>query len=489
MKFLINNLDRKFFARENELKKIAELLKSTDSKILCVYGRRRVGKTELIEQALKKQRLIKIEGIQNLSFEDQIFRAQLQLAHILENSKVSEIKLNTWYEFFELLYKHVYQNQSQNSSVVLYLEELQWLANYSTELISDLKYFWDNYFRKIPGFLLVLCGSSPSFMINSVINSSALYNRSQHTINLKQFSLSETIKYLGSSYTPSQVLEAYLTVGGIPEYLNYLKQDKSIFLALCKNSFLPNSFFNEEKSRVFISSLRKNKYYEKIVDLLAQNKYLERNDIVRKLERQSGGDLSMLFEDLEKCELISSYSPFYLNNSKKLVRYQIADQYLQFYYKFILPLSNQIENSRFIKDPTKAIAVNSYNIWLGFAFERWIRSIQHKVAAHLGFGGVEYKSGTFFSRKTTDVDKGFQWDLVFDRKDKVLTLCEIKYYSQQVDSNVIEEFEKKVALLPDKYTKNRTIQRVLIAPNGISQELENRHYFDFVLDLDSLCTF
>ena len=126
--------------------------------------------------------------------------------------------------------------------------------------------------------------------------------------------------------------------------------------------------------------------------------------------------------------------------------------------------------------------MNNYQIWLGFAFERFCRKY-HRVIAHiLGFSAVHYRSGTYFSRRIAQENPGFQIDLLFDRDDRVITVCEIKYTQTSVSAKVIDEFSRKFELLPD--ARHKTIHRVLITNGGIDASLQNRAYFDTVITLN-----
>ena len=138
-----------------------------------VYGRRRVGKTELIEHTLQDRNLIKLEGVENGNKQAQMVRVLYQLSKIFNDKLITHLHFDTWLELFDFI-----AGKISVGEWTLYLEEVQWLADYQDELISDLKYVWDNTLRRNPELLLVLCGSSPSFMQNQVIHSKALYNRS-----------------------------------------------------------------------------------------------------------------------------------------------------------------------------------------------------------------------------------------------------------------------------------------------------------------------
>lgn len=212
--------------------------------------------------------------------------------------------------------------------VTLYLEEFQWLSNYKVELIAEIKFFWDNYWKKNNDFTLILCGSSPSFMAAKVVHPKAMYNRSLHEFTIAPFSAAETMAFLGPKRKKIEALQALLLVGGIPEYLKYLKKESSLYLALAKNSFTVNGFFKGEFERVFVSSLENNPNYKRILHFLSGQRNATRDELADHLGIKSGKNLTVVLEDLQSCGFISPYTPFDKGPSSILARYEISDPYL-----------------------------------------------------------------------------------------------------------------------------------------------------------------
>lgn len=472
-----------FVGRHDEIELIQKVQKLNSASILTVFGRRRAGKTELIEQTLRTRSLLKFEGLEHGSPAVQRRNFLTDLARYLNNPLMAKLKLNTWREVFELLAEQV-----KAGRWTIYFEELQWMANYHDDLIAELKLVWDNRFKRNPNLLIVLCGSSPSFMIKKVIKSKALYNRSQYQIHLHEFTIQDAKLFLAKrSLSSFELMDIYLSVGGLPEYLNYLKPYASGYLGLCSESFKKNGFFVSEYDRVLVSSLGKQDIYENILKYLAQKKSATREEILNKLNLKSGGTASRVLLDLELCGFIGRFTPVDAKATSTLVKYQITDSYLQFYFKFIAPQSTEINRGKFDKNPTQALSMTAYRQWLGLAFERWCRQNAHLIAERLGFAAVEYSSGPYFKKGTTkkgNTSEGVQIDLMFIRKDRNLTICEIKYTDTPTDSTVIPEFERKLALVD--LGKRYSITRVLISAYGADQKLRDRMYFDRILNLEDL---
>jgi len=299
----------------------------------------------------------------------------------------------------------------------------------------------------------------------------------------KKLTLLETNEFL-KKRSDREVMDAYLTIGGVPEYLKWVSKESSVLLSLCKNSFSSNAFFAREYERIFTSSLSHNKYYKEIIEILSKKKYATRNELAKILDASSGGTLSSVLLDLEKSGFIGAYHPFNTSENSLLTRFTIEDNYLQYYFRCIKPLQKNIESGAYDLNPKMALVMDSYIKWLGFSFERFCRKYHYVIARILQFAAVNYKSGAFFSRATEKEAPGYQIDLIFDRADNVYTICEIKYFQGKVGTSVIQEFETKLSLFPNK--SNKTIHKVLICSEGADEALVNNGYFDEIITVAQL---
>lgn len=466
--------NKHFIGRKLELDSLTRIAAIPEASIIVVYGRRRVGKTELLEQVFRNRHLIKFEGIEGENSAHQMKHVLLQLAKYTQNPLIAQLHCEHWVQVFELIAQSIGE-----TCYTLYFEETQWLACYKNEFIAELKYVWDNQLRHNHQLKVILCGSSPSFMINHVVNSKALYGRSMYEMHVQPFSLHETHDFF-QKRSAREIMDAYLTIGGIPEYLKCIKNSSSLLLGICENSFKRNAYFSLEYKKIFISSMADNKHYKAIIDLLSKKRFMTRKAIAKALKTTTGGQLSDILNDLLTCNFITKYSPYYQKSGSYLTRYCIADRYLDFYFKFIAPISDNIAQGNYDTNPLQALNLSSYQKWLGFAFERFCRENHAFIAKILGFSGVQYRHGVFFNRNTDKQDPGFQIDLVFDRADRVMTLCEIKYLQRKVGVEVIAEFEQKLLLM--SISPKITLQKVLISTEGPNDSLISRAYFDrFIL--------
>ena len=484
--------NKNFVGREQEWKILQAVDRSSKAEIIAIYGRRRVGKTELIEQFFLKNNVWKFEGIQpdlkkkKGHLEErryQIFQCLRVLGKYLQKEKeYSLIKIDYWSQFFDLLLPHL-----EKRRIILYFEEVQWIANYQDEFMAELKQFWDNHFRHIKKFRLIFSGSSPSFIIGQFLSQSAMYNRSEHLIHLMPFSLQETQAFLKKSNNRELML-ATLYTGGVCEYLKQVKGKNTIFQNLCEKSFSKDGFFVHEYNKIFVSNMSTNRHYLNVIRYLAQVKYATRNQIAKKVLKQSsaGGEFTKLLIDLETCGFIERYTPIESDVNTILSRYILSDEYLQFFFKFIQPNLKNIQKSIYNQNPLKVVTNQQFSIVMGLNFERWCRKNEYLLAQIMNFGNVEYKAGAFFNRKTETDDPTFQIDLMYIRKDHRIIICEIKYYDGIVGAKVKNDVNKKLEKFKElrpKY-KNYSYETALITTEGTTPTLKD--YFDYIITFDQL---
>ena len=480
-----------FVGRQDEIARLKEITSRHQASFIVVYGRRRVGKTELVEQFFRGEMVFKFEGLEleeNKTFESlqkiQINNCLKRLSDYLENPLLQKIICSSWTEFFELL-----NEVACHKNIVLYFEEIQWLASYQSHFFAELKPFWDDFWRHNKKFKLVICGSSTSFIVDQLLSSKAIYARVQEEFHLKEFDITETKAFLKNKGN-KEVMLAQLAVGGISEYLNRLKGAGTVLSNLCKHSFIPSSFFSLEKDKIFVSSLSRNKYYKKIIEFLAKKKFADALEITKSIKgnARGGGSITLILEDLKRAGFIKKYNPIHKEERSKLVRYCLQDEYLQFYYKFIQPKLKKIEGKVFVKDPIKALNKKSFEIVMGFNFERWCQKNAHLFARILGFSGMEYEAGPFFDKKTQKEKNGVQIDLMYIIKGSKIVICEIKYFNGLVGNSVCKSIQEKIRLFQEsqpKY-KNYTYEAILITTEGVKDRAIIETVFDRVVTFDDI---
>lgn len=492
MKYLQVPKNTNFVGRKTEIARLERLQKTDEAKILVFYGRRRVGKTELIEQFFAKKKILKFEGLQpdfenplskRKEFERQMANCLRMLAHYRSDSAYSKLLLTSWSEFFEILSPLI-----SEEDVILYFEELQWLANYSADFLAELKIFWDNRWRHIDGLNIVFCGSSPAFVVGEFMSNKALYGRSVHLFHIHPFDLHETASFMKVGF--KEALTAQLTIGGVVEYLKIFGSYPSFFTGLVEESFTPHGAFVTEIDKIFVSNMRGHPAYRSVIEQLSHKRYLNRSELMTRTGASSGGTFSRILGDLELCGFIDRYSPIHLHGSTKtfkssLTRYTLGDFYLKYYHTFIAPKLQSILKKQYEASPARALNQRQYEIMLGLNFEVWCRNNSLLIAKHLGFDRIEFQSGSLFFRESLPQ---FQIDLMFIRADHRIIVTEIKFGSENVDRQVVTKLRQNINEIIKRLPqyKNYTFESALICPESSPNTERLRSEIDHVVYVDQL---
>ena len=474
-----SHLKMNFVGRTGELEKIRKQLDRSDSSIVLVYGRRRIGKTELIRTSLGERRAVFFEGLENRSKKEQLTAFIAQLNFQFREADLSGRKISTWLEAFELLHECL---KAEPAHIVF--DEFQWMANYRADVISELKLMWDGYLSKIPGTTLILSGSIASFMLDKVLNSSALYGRIESIVHLTEFSIQESNQFLESRGS-REVWDARMLFGGVPQYLELASRSPSIGLAVKDLYFHPEGYLFQEYDRIFVSHFGRNPNYGKVIRCLSEKPYgLFRDELLRRAGVASGSSATSVLRDLEAAGFIRLEHPFDQKGRSRIMKYSLADAYLRFYFQFVEPNTVQIKQGNQESVYRSVIGSGAYHNWMGRAFEQVCMDHAHLLSKILGFDAVNYTFGSYF-RSYQKKNPGVQMDLIFDRADHVMTLCEIKNQSAPVGLSVIAEVERKVEVLRNEFPKN-TICPVLISFGEVTGEVVNRAWFSNIIQADDI---
>lgn len=458
-----------FVGREYELKQLDKFLRNEKQSVAVIYGRRRIGKSELIRRSLQKRNAFFFEGLENRPQKSQIANFILQLGRQVESLTANQTP-KTWREAFFLLEKPL-----KKKPACIVLDEFQWMANYRREIVADLKMVWDQCLSSIPRVHLILCGSIASFMITKVIKSNALYGRTDLVVHLKSFCLAETKRLLHQKGI-DEVIDAQMLLGGVPKYLELIGNWPSVHLAIEELAFCENGYFLDEYDRIFTSHFGKNRDYEKIVRVLVAHPYgLFRKELSKLTGIALGGRLSDMLSNLKSAGFITSVIPFDKGSASKTIKYFIHDAYLRFYFAFIQPNRKKIESAPPKGLFTRITQSGKFYAWRGRAFEFLCIDHAQKLAELLGFSAVDYLYGPYFRSASAKIT-GVQIDLLFDRADKVITLCEMKCSRTPLGKKIIEEIEKKVKIL-ESFFPSKTIQRVLVVHGELTSTIKDSGYF------------
>ena len=455
----------KFIGRESEKTQLKAIIELNRPSIAVIYGRRRVGKSELINEATRGKNVLSFEGIEGQSKQKQIKNFIFQLKN---QTEISGTNISDWSEALILL-----REPTESGQWIIVFDEFQWMANYQSELVSVVKMIWEQYLTKNRNITLILCGSIASFMKSKVLKSSALYGRSDYELNLRELRLHEMKKFFPNKGA-EEVLETAMLVGGIPKYLELVSEYPSVYDAIEHLAFTENGYFTTEYDRLFASHFGKNLIFKKIVQTLTNNPYgLSVSKLASLLDIKPGGTLSRHLDDLESAGFLHSMVPFDKPSNSKLRKYHLVDAYIRFFTCMMKSTNGSIASPG--ASFHMLMATPRFNSWMGRSFEYLCIRHHIEISKILGFNGVPYRVGPFFQRKTLN-EPGVQIDLLFERSDKVFVLCEMKYLLNKVPGDIISQVERKVEVLQQKYP-DRTILKVLLTKSSSVEAVSKSGYF------------
>lgn len=404
--------------RKKEIEKLNSLVKSRSSELLVVYGRRRVGKTFLIRETYQKYMVFELTGYYKGSMRDQLqnFHTQLKVS----STKLNKAKVpNDWFEAFNMLGEYLNKLKRKQKKVI-FIDEFPWIATARSKFLMAFEHFWNTYCTKRNDLVVVICGSAASFMVSKIIrNKGGLHNRISCKIQLMPFDLYETSLFLKSrniQLNDYDILQLYMTIGGIPHYLNKINKGESVMQNIDRLCFENNGDLADEFNEIFTSLFSNSKSHEKVVRVLSKTKKgVPRNKLLELCRFESSGVFSKTLEELIESGFVSQYTPF--GRKKKDSLFRLSDEYSLFYLKFIEPNRKQGKGTWANLFPKQ-----SYKSWMGFAFETICLKHVKKIKQKLGIAQVYTVQSSWFNNNA-------QIDLVIDRDDGIINICEMKYYS------------------------------------------------------------
>lgn len=462
-----------FIGRTHELTLFQEKFLSRKSELAVVYGRRRVGKSTLLKKFIQGKPHLYFEGLEKLRTQAQIQTLTQQWADQTQNPILKNVHFSHWNEFFSALTDSL---KNTTGKMILVFDELQWLAAGRNELISILKFYWDNHWKDKPVFL-ILCGSVASFMVKKVIHSKALYGRITLELLLQGLTPKEAELLLGKTRSRHEVLKYLMVLGSIPKYLEDINTARSFELNMNQMCFTSHGSLVSEIDKIFFSQFKDHKTYLDICYFLSEGPQ-SLQQISNHLNIPSGGGLKSYLTNLEQSCFIREQVPFDKGQNSKNKRYRLSDEYLIFYFKFIKPHLKLIKSNP-NQNLFDRLVKSKWNPWCGIAFESFCQKNALLIAERLGFLDKIENFGPYFVRG----EENYQFDLVFKRFDQVLTVCEIKYYDAEVTTRVIPEMQRRCEFLKETYS-SLSIEKVLISPHGPDGALRDSQYFQGYLSLN-----
>ncbi|MCL1918556.1 MAG: ATP-binding protein [Peptococcaceae bacterium] len=451
--------------REKEKDILKRCFESDQSEFVAIYGRRRVGKTFLIKELFGEKFTFYSTGILNGNKDAQL-RAW--------NSEISRYgckgitEAENWTQAFENL-NHILEQVHANGNTekkVIFLDEIPWIATIHSDFLAGLDYFWNRWATSRKDVLLMICGSAASWITDNVVNGKGgLHNRLTRQILLEPFTLKECEKFYQSRQIPMtryQMVEAYMIFGGIPYYLSLMQPQLSLYQNVDEMYFAQGAELREEFMNLYRSLYRNAENYISVIETLAKKGIgLTRTEIVNGSKISDGGSLTKILRDLSISGFIREYKAY--GQKKRDSLYQLIDFFSLFDIRFRSKRKEYANDYwlRFSSTP-------SYYAWSGIGYEKLCLLHLPQIRKKLGISGVLTSA---FSWRGDGEGGGAQVDLIIDRNDNIINLCEIKFSSgpYPIDKKCYESIQnKKSAFISSTHTR-KSVQTTMITTFGLKK--------------------
>ena len=455
--------------REKEKEVLIEALSTQESEMIAIIGRRRVGKTFLVRATYQDTIAFEITGLQDASLKEQLTNFSIQLQAAFGANATALSRPQNWLEAFHQLTVCLEKQDKSTPKPVIFLDELPWLASRKSGFLNGLSYFWNSWAVK-QNVVVVICGSAASWMIQQVVHhKGGLHNRITRRINLMPFTLYETAQFLESKQVfldEYQIIQLYMAMGGIPHYLKEIKNGKSAAQNIQNICFTNTGLLYDEFSKLYTALFENAEQHIRIIKALSKKwKGLTRSEIIVETGFTDGGGLTRLLEELENSGFIAAFTAF--PKKQKDMLFRLTDEYSLFYLQFME--SNKRVEDGFWQNLSQT---QPYKNWTGYAFENICLKHIPQIKKALQIAGIYSEAGSFYQKGNTE-QKGIQIDLLIERKDKIINLFELKFYSEPYMMNKKEatDLRQKVAIFKQlTNTKHQVFVSILSTFGIISNE-------------------
>jgi AAA+ ATPase superfamily predicted ATPase len=472
--------ESKVIGRSEEVEILNSLLKTNESELVAVIGRRRVGKTFLVKKTYQKHLIFKLTGIQDASKAEQLENFSTALSEASQ-SKIEIKQPKNWIAAFKML-KIFINSKATTTKKVIFLDELPWLASPRSGFLQAFDHFWNSW-AVDQNVIVVISGSAATWMITNILeHKGGLHNRVTKTIRLYPFTLSEVEKYFQSkniNLPRYDILSIYMAIGGVPYYIKEVIKGDSAVTAINRICFGKNAHLFGEFDKLYKSLFTNYHDHIAVIRALAKkHKGLTRNEILQVTKLSSGGAFTHVLRELEESSFIESYLPY--GKKERDTIYRIYDEYSLFYIDFIERNKN---NDEFWIKNSNAITLKT---WSGYSFESICIKHIKPIKKALGISGVMTEQYSYFQPKSEQGD-GFQIDMLIDRLDNAVNICEMKYYNTEIILNA--DTAKKIRLRKANFMEatrtKKQVMTTLITTYGLVKNLHSS-VIDQCLTMDVL---
>ena len=466
----------RFIGRDKELEILNRVLKKDIASFIVIRGRRRVGKSRLVEEFAKSFKFYSLAGVvpnEKTTAQSQRDEFSSQLAH----QGFPNIQAQDWNNLFWML-----AEKTQRGRIVILLDEISWMGSCDPDFLGKLKNVWDLHFKKNPKLILIVCGSASSWIEKNILESTGFVGRVSSVLTLEELPLKDCSAFFGknqANISAMEKLKILSVTGGIPRYLEELDPSISAEENIKNMCFTKGALLYNEFEHIFSKIfLHDSETYKKILETLASGQK-EFQEIQTQLGMTSGRILEYL-KELSLSGFVKRDYTWHLKDGKdaKLSRFRLSDNYLRFYLKYIEQYKTKIDRNSF--DFKSLSTLPGWNSIIALQFENLVLNNRPLIWHQLRIDPADIISeNPFFQNKTTK-QAGCQIDYLIQTRFDSLYVCEIKFSKHEVPASIIEEVQTKInRLTRPKYMSCRP---VLIHVNGVTQEVEESRYFSEIID-------
>jgi uncharacterized protein len=471
---------KNIIGRKKEIEVLLENYNNDAPAFLAVYGRRRVGKTFLIRETFSNDFYFHVTGLANATTEKQLYNFNKTLSKYYSTYKKNSFATN-WFDAFDELNNYIESKKVKRK--IIFIDELPWFDTAKSDFLSAFEHFWNHWASARKDIMLVICGSSASWIINKLINNKGgLHNRVTQKIKLEPFTLNETEQFLISKkikWNQYQIAEAYMAFGGIPYYLNAIRKGLSVTQCIDELFFNSDGLLRNEFDNLYKSLFKYADNHMAVVHALSKKtKGLTREEIIQIAKLPNGGGITKVLNELEQCDFIQKYN--LVNDKKKDALYQLTDFYSLFYYSFIEKL-NGLDENNWITQLNSA----THRAWTGYAFEQLCMQHVKQIKHALGIAAIHAQVSGWRSRAQ---GKNAQIDLVIDRKDNCINLCEMKFASKEysIDKKYAANIQNKIAAFNQETNTRKAVFFTMVTTYGVSNNNYYQQWISNSITLDKL---
>jgi AAA+ ATPase superfamily predicted ATPase len=470
----------KFVGRKEELGRLKELMLKQTASFVVVKGRRRIGKSRLIEEFAKNfEHYYAFSGLppeKGTNNDHQLAEFSRQMAH---EFKTAKIRFDDWSDAFWFMGERV-----QTGRVLILFDEISWMGSEDPGFLGKIKNFWDTLLKKNDQLMFVVCGSASGWIEKNILSHTGFVGRISYTLTLNELPLVDCAQFWPANVSIYEKFKVLSITGGIPKYLEEVLPRKSAEENIERLCFAPGGFLVDEFERIFSDIfMRKTEYYKKILEALIEGPK-EQGDLCHQLGINRNGRIPEYLEELALAGFISTDYAWDFKSGKdsRVRQYRLSDNYLRFYLKYIEPNLSGIERSTY--QPKALASLQKWYSVMGLQFENLV--LNNRLALHrlLGIQRSDIICENPYFQRKNQAQEGCQIDYLIQTKFDTLYVCEIKFSKNPIGKEVVKEVQEKINRL--KRPKGFSCRPVLIQVNGVTDELIDEDFFSSVVDFGQL---